>query len=110
MSPGDPFQSARQRAGASAADAARVYRSLASQPSWAVRLGATLAALCVLGILLVLLVPAIVIFLAVLGVGIVTEKIRRVIPGLSARRGGAIERERDTGRKNVRVVVRDPTL
>lgn len=93
------YNEARERVARTGGDAARVFRSVASQPSWVLKLAAVLAAFAVIGMLIVLIVPAIVIFLVVILVGSLVEKAAAAFRSLV----GARDRE---GRKNVRVIVR----
>lgn len=93
------YNEARERVAQTGEDAARVFRSVASQPSWALKLGAVLAAFAIFGMLLVLIVPAIFIFLIVVLVGGLIERVTTTVRGWI----GARDRH---GRKNVRVIVR----
>ncbi len=102
MSETAPFHSVRERAGHAGSEAARVYRVCAAQPSWAVRLGATLAAVVVVLIALALIVPAILVFLAILALGAGVQTVRRGWNRLT----GASSRDAQ-GRRNVRIIVRE---
>lgn len=100
-SDGGVFSSFRATAGRTSADAARVYRVFASQPSWALKLGASLAAVMIVAVTLLLIVPAIVVFMLVMLLGAAVQRLRSLLP----RRKSPV---RDIeGRKNVRVIGRE---
>ncbi|TVQ32105.1 MAG: hypothetical protein EA376_07205 [Phycisphaeraceae bacterium] len=92
----------RERTTRTGADASRVYRTLASQPSWVVKTAVTLAAVALLAMALILIIPAMIIFIVVILIGTAVERVKRLF------RGGArpaITRRNDgEGRRNVRVI------
>jgi len=77
----------------------RVFQTVSRQPNWPLRIAAFAAALIVLAIALLILVPAAVIFLVALLAARAVEGVKRGWRRL-------IGRSDDEGRANVRVVVR----
>ncbi len=92
----NPFSGRVRQTGS---DAARVYRNLARQPSWAVRLFVILAAILALAGALVLIIPLIVL----IGIIALFLAVRRRVLLWSAKLFGSRDGE---GRKNVRVIER----
>jgi hypothetical protein len=79
---------------------ARVFQTVASQPSWVLRAALASAAAVLMAIMLVVIVPVVIVAVAVLALGITVTRVRRWFAGLR-RPNGALD-----GRKNVRVIVR----
>jgi len=99
-----PFSTTSVRDGAArAGDAStRVYRVVSRQPSWVMRLAVGAGLLVFLGIVLLLVIPALVIFLVVLGAGALAQATADRVRSLFSGGGGdGMERR---GRKNVRVI------
>ena len=92
----------RERTTQTGADASRVYRTLAAQPSWVVKTAVTLAAVALIAMALILIIPAMIIFIAVVLIGMAVERVKRLIRGGP---GAAVTRRNDEeGRRNVRVI------
>jgi hypothetical protein len=79
---------------------ARVFRTVASQPSWVVRSALAAAAAVLMAIMLVIVVPVVLAAVVVFVLGMTVTRVRRWNAGLR-RPNGMLD-----GRRNVRVIER----